>query len=1165
MKRWTWGILLSALVAIGCGRHAAHHAVAAKSPSPAAARAEKAANVKKDAQKPVELKAYDVGATPEDASDLGTMPAPLDKPPAQIEQEYNDASPSFQQRGGGTPGSGFDLIPPVRARESGQGAGHRGAGSGSSGGFDVQAWGPGAKVAGKGGADANDADKAASQDGGFGGRAAGHRTAQVGTNYRYLPLYAADSPSAVPPPYVATWKPSTLAPNTSRLMVGEKEELPLRAMQADVRIDGFRARVLLDLYFFNDRGQQFEGTFQLRLPEEASPFFFAFGQTVYQEPAPGPDAPIFFKPNQVRAADTAAEQILALRNGSWLEPKTARVVPREKAALAYRETVRRRVDPALAEWSGAGVFQCRVFPLAAQRLHRIVIGYDVDLLRAGNDLEMRLDLPEKLPACVVDFSVDAPAEKRLRIEAPGEPSGDNLRLCYRVTNPKQRPLCVRLHEPGTVMLAGGDGKGAYFATRLRPELPAAETSGGSRHAVFLVDVSLSARPQFSLWRKLLRGLLEGNRDRIEQFSVLFFNVEAFWWQERFVANTPENVATLLKFYDALALEGATDLGRALGEATAPGWQGPGGLPRCDFFLLSDGAATWGEDNWSVLSGKVRPAAGPLFAYHTGMAGAEGRLLAQLAQQSGGAVFSVVGEAEIDRAATAHRFRPWKLARVEIPGGSDLLVAGRPQVVFPDQQLLLVGRGTPDAKAEVVLTLTRDQETRQVRTKIDRVLSSELAARAYGQVAVGQIEDLAEAAEPVATAYARHFRVTGRSCSLLMLESEQDYARYNIKPEEDAFVVATVPASTAVANALGASAGQGDPKQAFLAWFRGLSRSGDVHFELPAALEIALEAMPEASFVVAPPPLGCKLRTEADLPGNVREQLAAGKLDYDAFLAEAQRRYQRCGAADALRAISSLVEDQPGDTAIARGVAARAMSWGLAEEAYFLFRRAGAARAYDPTIYYGMARLLEETGHADLAMAYYEVACGGQWDARFGDFAQIVRADYLHFLRRVADGRLKSSLASFARARLETRQFSAAPEEADLVVTILWNTDGTDVDLHVTEPGGEECCYRHRQTAGGGQLSQDVTSGYGPERYVLRRAAPGTYCIRAHYYAADANRASTRTVVYAVIAEGWGTKHEKVTRRAVELTGRDQSQDLATIAVPGPPEGKPGLVNDPFMN
>ena len=153
------------------------------------------------------------------------------------------------------------------------------------------------------------------------------------------------------------------------------------------------------------------------------------------------------------------------------------------------------------------------------------------------------------------------------------------------------------------------------------------------------------------------------------------------------------------------------------------------------------------------------------------------------------MFSVVGEAEIDRAATAHRFRPWRLARVEVPGGSDLLVAGRPQVVFPDQQLLVVGRGTPDPKAaEVVLTLTRERKPAKCGPRSTACWPPSLAARAYGQVAVGQMEDLAEADGPVATAYARHFRVTGRTCSLLMLESEQDYARFQIKPEEDAFVV-----------------------------------------------------------------------------------------------------------------------------------------------------------------------------------------------------------------------------------------------------------------------------------------------------------------------------------------------------------------------------------------
>ena len=117
---------------------------------------------------------------------------------------------------------------------------------------------------------------------------------------------------------------------------------------------------------------------------------------------------------------------------------------------------------------------------------------------------------------------------------------------------------------------------------------------------------------------------------------------------------------------------------------------------------------------------------------------------------------------------------------------------------------------------------RARPRRPSRVKMDQVLASELAARTFGQVATSQLEDVcgvAAAAEPVATAYARHFRVTGRTCSLLMLESEQDYARFNIKPEEDSFVVKDRPAGPIVAKAVAeTTAAMSDPKANFLAWY-----------------------------------------------------------------------------------------------------------------------------------------------------------------------------------------------------------------------------------------------------------------------------------------------------------------------------------------------------------
>ena len=993
-------------------------------------------------------------------------------------------------------------------------------------------------------------------------------------------------------------------------MVGDKEELPLKGMQVDVRVDGFRARVLIDLYYFNDRGQQLEGNFQLRLPDEASPYFFAFGRTVYQAPQVAATDSMFFKPQQVSQGDTTPEKILELRGNSWEQPKVARMVPKEKAALAYRDTVRRRIDPALVEWSGAGVFQCRVFSLAPQSLHRVTIGYDVDLIRAGDDLELRLDLPEETPATIVDLNIAASDARQVSLDAPATASADGQRLTYRLIDPHQRPLAVRLRKPGTQMLIGADeATGSYFATRVGLALPETPAADRPKQAVFVVDTSLGAGPQFPLWTKLLRATLENNRDSIREFAVVFFNVETFWWQEKFVANTPENVDALLGYADGLALEGAADLGRALQEAASPAWLKKGDAPAADLFLLSDGAATWGEDRWGLLAQALTPCpspaagegsngAGPspattlgtvpgegsirtpgptLFAYRTGMAGGDPRLLAYLAQQSGGAVFSLVGEAEIASASVAHRNRPWRLTGIEMAGGHDLLVAGRPQYVFPGQQLLVVGRvegsrvwssaapthqdlaesggsaqrlTTPYRNAELTFTLQQGNATQTISVKMDQVLASELAARTFGQVATSQLEDVcgvAASAEPVATAYARHFRVTGRTCSLLMLESEQDYARFNIKPEEDSFVVHDRPADPIVAKAVAeTTTAMGDPKANFLAWYRRVRNASEVHFDLPAALDVALEGLPAETFVVTAPPLQCKLRMRKELPENLRQPWQTGLPDYETLTAEAQRRLAAYGADDALRGLSSLVEDRPGDPALARDLAFSAIDWQRPGAAYHLLRRAGAARTFEPITFHAMAHCLEQMDRADLAIVYYELACGGQWDGRFGDVHNIAQLDYLRFLRRVADGHEKPALAEYAKARMATLAAMQLRDTADVAAMIFWNTDGTDVDLHVIEPGGEECFYQHTQTASGGHISRDVTTGYGPELYLLPKAPAGAYRVSAHYFAADANRASTRTKVLALIYEGWGTKDEKLTIKALALTGRSESHELGTV-------------------
>ena len=225
-----------------------------------------------------------------------------------------------------------------------------------------------------------------------------------------MPEPPKDEPKEAPK---KTWRRAKAVPNASRLVIGDKDELLPAGVQMNVRIDGFRARVLMDLYFYNDRQRQLEGSFKLRLPDEASLYYFAFGEMSYEyRPQDGDLASEFITPQLMTATGTSPAEIAKLREKSWENVKEARLVPRVKAAHAYSETVRRQIDPALVEWSGAGVFNARVFPLAPGKLHRIVVGYDVNLTHEGDDLVYRLDLPPDMAEAAIDLNI---AESMVKI------------------------------------------------------------------------------------------------------------------------------------------------------------------------------------------------------------------------------------------------------------------------------------------------------------------------------------------------------------------------------------------------------------------------------------------------------------------------------------------------------------------------------------------------------------------------------------------------------------------------------------------------------------------------------------------------------------------------------------------------------------------------------
>jgi hypothetical protein len=118
-----------------------------------------------------------------------------------------------------------------------------------------------------------------------------------------------------------SWKRTAIAPNSTRLTVGDKEELPLKMLHVQVKIEGFRARVVMDGSWLNDRENRLEGTFQLSLPDGASPYFLAFGECLLKA------GEVAVENTQNQTFALSSEDILESRQSIWKAPKVARMGP----------------------------------------------------------------------------------------------------------------------------------------------------------------------------------------------------------------------------------------------------------------------------------------------------------------------------------------------------------------------------------------------------------------------------------------------------------------------------------------------------------------------------------------------------------------------------------------------------------------------------------------------------------------------------------------------------------------------------------------------------------------------------------------------------------------------------------------------------------------------
>jgi uncharacterized protein YfaP (DUF2135 family) len=101
--------------------------------------------------------------------------------------------------------------------------------------------------------------------------------------------------------------------------------------------------------------------------------------------------------------------------------------------------------------------------------------------------------------------------------------------------------------------------------------------------------------------------------------------------------------------------------------------------------------------------------------------------------------------------------------------------------------------------------------------------------------------------------------------------------------------------------------------------------------------------------------------------------------------------------------------------------------------------------------------------------------------------------------------------------------------AGLRVVLSWDSDNTDLDLHVIAPDGGHGWYGNRVLANGGALDVDVTTGYGPEIFAMPAPLKGRYLVYINYYGggySDDDPAQELTTAHVTVITQEGTVNEK---------------------------------------
>jgi Vault protein inter-alpha-trypsin domain len=831
------------------------------------------------------------------------------------------------------------------------------------------------------------------------------------------------------------------------------------------------------------------------------------------------------------------------------------LVDQSKARAAYEQQVRKQADPGLTAVDQAGGFNTRIFPIDAEHGRRVRVRFVAPI---SGDYRLPLALPAK-------------AQLSVRVTQPG------------VRNPPVASLeGVRIRS--SAGFAEGTAMGPVSGT-LRIQPPPAREALASRHSsgeeywqlsgTLPTSVATSGGGVLRVYWDRSRSRRDSNHDaelaRVRE-AISALRPASIEWVD-FSSGKPNRSAIssdrdLGDRVHNLRYGGATDFGSLSAEQASA---------TCLF--VSDGRSTFGP---------TTPPRLPCRLFAIASTSANVAVLQQMADRSGGRLVSGPTQAMdwTQPTVSAVRANGAIIEFVSLPAPT-----GSWRVAIP----------APKTN-KVTVDVAGDQVTRYGETSATR-FNGEAELIAASRLAIlGDTSDRKQFVD-----LSRRYSVASPTLSFVVLEKPEDYVQYEVTPPAN--YTRRDEWKQLAAEAAEDKAAAGKKRfdellkdwQAQVAWW-------DKKFDITAKPKRPDEKPQQPSSMAAmappppppPPPPPAPLSGERDAvatgPAAPAQRVAAGAVsgtrapndvqiavsawrpdrDYlDAFDADpaafdrvfaewdkksgdvpsfyldtADWLYRKGRTDLAIETLLSAL-DLPVANEVTLGmVASRLERYGAVDEAIALRERHAALDADHPQPQRLLALALAKraslgkpTGAADIARAIRLLAdvALSPLDPRWRgiDMVALVEANALL-------PKLKALGGSF---ELDPRLTNNL--QSDVRVVLDWSNDAADIDLWVDEPNGERAIYNYPRTLVGGHLSDDMTSGFGPEEYFLRRAATGRYTVRANVFSPDRLDPNGMSRVTAHLFRDWGRPAQREESIDLDLQrGQHGEVRIGTLKVGG---------------